>query len=113
MSQPNKIYHIAVQSVWDEAVKSGVYEGDTLRTEGFIHCSTGKQVEGTANRYYSGRTDMVLLEIDPAQVAPEIRYEGLPGRDVFPHIYGPLDTCSVVRVHPFKPAENGSFHWQE
>lgn len=105
-----RIYHIAVRDSWQQAVLSGAYEGDTLLTEGFIHCSTGQQVNGTANRYYAGRTDLILLEIDVAKVKPEIRYEAAPQGDLFPHIYGPLNCEAVTNVLEIQPNKDGQFH---
>lgn len=47
---------------------------------------------------YRGSDDVVLVEIDPALVAAEIRVENLDGGAVkFPHIYGPLAVDAVVR----------------
>ena len=69
----------------------GVYGAESLRSQGFIHCSTVEQVVQTANRFYRGRADLVLLCIDEALLESEIRYEeGEPGQQ-FPHIYGPLN----------------------
>lgn len=109
MSQNDYIYHITTQKQWEEASSIGVYSADTLSTEGFIHCSNQKQVIGTANRFYSGRSDLVLLEIDPRKLKPEIKMEGVPGGELFPHLYGELDTAAVVRVLPFQPDAEGIF----
>ncbi|MCA9886638.1 MAG: DUF952 domain-containing protein, partial [Anaerolineae bacterium] len=62
------ILHIAAVSDWEEAQVVGEYRLDTLETEGFIHCSTPQQVLGPANEFYRGRSDLVLLVIDPAQL---------------------------------------------
>ena len=63
-----------------------------------------------ADRLFRGRTGLVLLEIDAGQVRAEIRYENCEGgQEVFPHIYGPLDLDSVVRVLEFEPGDDGSF----
>ena len=43
-----------------------------------------------ANQRFRGRTDLVLLHIDPARMRSEIRYENLEGGEtLFPHVYGP------------------------
>ena len=34
------ILHICPRDAWEEALAAGVYEGDTLAADGFIHCST-------------------------------------------------------------------------
>jgi uncharacterized protein (DUF952 family) len=68
---------------------------------GFIHCSRREQVAKVASTFYRGRSDLLLLEIDPLQVGAEIRYENLEdGGELFPHLYGPLPVRAVVRVTP-------------
>jgi len=100
--------HIATRDVWDAAGE--VYRGDTLATEGFIHCSTPRQVLPVADRLFRGRTGLCLLHIDPARVAADIRYEDLLGEGQrFPHIYGPLERAAVVLCEPLAPAADGRF----
>lgn len=33
------IYHVVATADWERAQRAGVYEGDTLASEGFVHCS--------------------------------------------------------------------------
>lgn len=95
---------------WERAKREGNYEAPSLASEGFIHCSTGDQVIRTANRLFQGQTGLVLLEIDSLKVGAEIKYENCEGgEEAFPHIYGPLDPGSVVRVMALEPGEDGSF----
>ncbi|MBX0330964.1 DUF952 domain-containing protein [Oscillochloris sp. ZM17-4] len=103
------IYHIAARADWDAAQAAGQYTADSLATEGFIHCSTAAQVLGTAARFFAGRQDLLLLEIDPSRLAAELRYEeGEPGVR-FPHLYGPLELSAVVAARAFAPDEGGRF----
>ncbi len=92
MDQP-RLYHLAVAAEWDPAADA--YRGSTIgRTQaevGFVHCSTAEQVQATADRFYAGRSDVVLLTIDPALVDAEIRVEG-----GFPHVYGPVPTGAIL-----------------
>ena len=106
---PDPILHIAPRAAWARAQAAGAYRGDTLDREGFIHCSTVEQVVATADRYFRGRTDLVLLVIDPSRVEPEIRYEPAPSGERFPHIYGPLDLGAVTRSLPLEPGADGRF----
>jgi glutathione S-transferase len=102
------IYHIADERDWREAQRTGLYRvstrGRTLDEEGFIHCSRASQVAAVAGRFYAGLSGLVLLTIDPARVRAEVRHEAVPGSDeLFPHIYGPLDTDAVTRAEAFDP----------
>ena len=104
------IYHITPRTRWEAALSTGWFAADSLRTEGFIHCSTAEQVVATANRLFKGTPDLVVLCIDTDSVQAEIRYENLEGgTSLFPHVYGPLANGWVRAVHPFPPAADGSF----
>ena len=103
------IFHITTREAWSQAVGAGTYRGDTLATEGFIHCSTREQVARVANARFHGRSGLVLLCIVPEQVAPEIRYEPAEAGELFPHIYGPLNLDAVTEVVDFPPRADGSF----
>lgn len=104
----NTIFHIVPGEAWQQARSEGLYRGDTLESEGFIHCSLARQVVAVANARFRGQQGLVLLEIDAARVRSEIRYEGADG-DLFPHIYGPLNTDAVVTVYDFSPDADGQF----
>jgi uncharacterized protein (DUF952 family) len=104
------IFHITKRGEWGRAQLAGIYRTQTLASEGFIHCSRSDQVIRIANTLFRGQTGLVLLEIEPSQVRGEIRYENCEGgQEAFPHIYGPLNLDSVVRVLAFEPGEDGSF----
>src|SRR5262249_51211610 len=105
------ILHIIPREVWAQAQREGIYRAASLRQEGFIHFSLPEQVVGTANRFYTGQTDLLLLVVDPAKLRAELRYEPpleAPESAVrFPHLYGALNLDAVVRVVAFPPNADG------
>lgn len=103
------IFHITKKDVWEQAQQEGLYRGDTLDTEGFIHCSTASQVEATANNYYRARHGLVLLGISADKVEPEIRYEAASNGQDYPHLFGALNVDAVTRVIEFEPGADGRF----
>ncbi len=103
------IYHIASRQAWNDSAAEGVYRGDTLESQGFIHCSTREQVLRTAERYYPGRSGLVLLAIDEARLCAPLRYEVSTDGGLFPHLYGVLNLDAVVRVDAFEPGTDGTF----
>jgi uncharacterized protein (DUF952 family) len=95
---PRSLFHIATRADWEAA--GDTYEPAAFAHEGFIHLSTAEQVARTAARFYSGVAGLVLLEIDGAAVAGELRWEGAHG-ELFPHLYAPLPRAAVVASGPF------------
>ncbi len=102
------ILHICSRSDWQAALKRGVYQADSLSDSGFIHCSLPSQILGTANRYYSGRKDLMLVWIDPHHLKAEVRWESSDA-GVFPHVYGPINLEAVTAVLEFSPDQDGVF----
>jgi uncharacterized protein (DUF952 family) len=112
------IFHIARSEAWagrDAGVSSedqaaGSYRPEMFPVEGFVHCSRLDQVVKVADIRFRGQKGLVLLCIDTDKVTAEIRYENLEGgRELFPHIYGEINTDAVVQVAEFEPGVNGHF----
>lgn len=94
-----RIYHITSANEARAAQGSGEYAPRDFQREGFIHCSYAHQVQGVIGRRFQGRTDLVLLEIDPAQLSCKVIDENLEGgAELFPHIYGHLPMAAVVQI---------------
>lgn len=83
------------------------------RDVGFVHLSAPEQVHLPANRLYAGRTDLVLLMIDPSKLTDPVRWEpGVltdPESMLFPHLYGPLPVAAVTSVTSYLPGDDGRF----
>ncbi len=106
-----EILHITPKTSWERAVADGEYRGDTLATEGFIHCCTPEQVAGVHDRYYRGQTGLLVLKIDPGRRALPLKRESPPdSNEKFPHLYGPLNLDAVVEVVPLEHVLAG---WNE
>jgi uncharacterized protein (DUF952 family) len=107
------ILHICPRDTWEQAVADGVYEADTLATQGYLHCSTEKQVHLPATAIFRGRTDLVLLQIDEARLPVPLTWEDgdpvHPDGLQFPHLYAALPLDAVVAVHDYPPNGDGSF----
>ena len=106
------ILHLTSQVSWSAAQKAGVYTADSLKGDGFIHCSKVDQILRVANTFFYGQHGLVILVIDPDRLTSEIRWE--PGTDLatelFPHIYGPINSDAVMHVLEFEPGAEGKFH---
>ena len=112
------ILHLLSRESWVEAQANGKLVASSVATEGFAHCSTEHQMVDVANKYYSGATNMVLLNIDPMKLTSQLKFEppahldgspALPHEPLFPHIYGPINLDSVIEVINFPCRSNGEF----
>jgi len=96
------------------------YQPREFEADGFIHCT--REPEAlllVANALYRDAPgEFLVLLIDPARVAAEIKYEpplpppppGAPlaGR-LFPHIYGPLNRDAIVEIRAARRGPDGRF----
>jgi uncharacterized protein (DUF952 family) len=102
------IVHIVARRVWEQAQQAGEYRAASLATEGFIHTSRPEQVLLVANRFYRGTPDLLLLWIDPQRLLAPLCDEASDG-EIYPHIYGPLNLDSVLRVNTLAPDADGVY----
>ena len=109
------ILHILRRSEWEDARRAGSYAPPSLGNEGFIHCSTEHQVVATANLFFPGQRDLVIIVIDQSRLQSELKHEApaSTGRQrsdgLFPHLYGPLNLDAVAAVHEFPCDGDGRF----
>ncbi len=102
------VFHITEREAFAAALEAGAYTSASLRSEGFIHCSTRAQVVRSASRFFSGKSGLVLLCIDAARIAESLRYEAADG-EAFPHCYGPIPLEAIPAVIEFPCRPDGSF----
>jgi uncharacterized protein (DUF952 family) len=92
---------------WETAQNQGVYGGSEVdRRDGFIHLSASHQVRATAQKHFSGKTDLLLLSVTDEALGQSLKWEISRGGDLFPHIYGTLPLGAVSEVIPL-PLVNG------
>jgi uncharacterized protein (DUF952 family) len=109
------ILHIVRRDDWKNAIHRGEYAPASLDTEGFIHCSTAAQVVETANLFYRGQTDLMIVCVEEGHLTSQLIYEpavrvGDQGADaLFPHIYGALNLKAVSQVCEFPCDAEGRF----
>lgn len=102
------IVHLATEEAW--AAAGATYVPDGFADEGFVHCSAPHQVAAVAEERFAGRTDLVILTIDPTLLEAPVIWEDLgdEGQD-FPHVYGPIDRAAVLEARPYHPGPDGRF----
>ncbi len=93
-----KIYHIVTPEVWEHFKTEDLYYAESLKTEGFIHCSFADQLEGVLERYYSGAEKVLILEIEPEKLTAELINEPSTNDEIYPHIYGKINREAIVGI---------------
>jgi uncharacterized protein (DUF952 family) len=111
------ILHITTPLDWEKAKQQGEYTAPSLKTDGFIYCSTIKQTTDTANIFFKGQTGLILLCIDDKKLKSVCKYEDPAGGGIhdpnvgnlFPHVYGSINLSAVTKIVKFPPNKDGSF----
>lgn len=100
------LYKILPADQWDAAQAVGLFTGSAVDlTDGFIHLSTDAQMRETAARHFAGQDGLVLVGFREEDL-PNLRWEPSRGGDLFPHVYGAIDTALAVSLAPL-PLESG------
>lgn len=102
------IYKIVSVAEWRAAEAEGVFRGSAIDlADGFIHFSAPDQVEETAAKHFSGKSDLLLVAVDPAKLGAALKWEVSRGGALFPHLYAPLHMDAVIRVAPLPLGPDG------
>ena len=97
-----KIFHICLPASWQSQLGDPEYSASSLESEGFIHCSTKEQLDGTLARYFRDIPELLILEILPSAVAENLRFEPAPhSQERYPHIYGAIPKGAILHLHRF------------
>jgi len=95
------VYKIITADLWRAAEDSGVFTGAGIDlNDGFIHLSTAAQARRTAQLYFAGQNNLVLVAVDGTRLGDALKYEPSRDGDLFPHLYGPLPLTAVQWVRP-------------
>ena len=108
------IYHIACRKELNDPLNISEYEPASLKDEGFIHCSPLMKVEESANKFFNGKDELVVLCIDEKKIESKILWEDLCNSGInFPHIYGKLNKDAVVKSVRIESDDKGIFYIPE
>lgn len=104
------IFHLVKKNDWKEQKKESRYAPESLDSHGFIHCSSGDDIEGVANRLFKGEEGVLLIVINTTLIEPELKYEEDEETGTrYPHIYGPLNLDAVVDKIELATDDDGLF----
>ena len=94
-------YKVLTAEDWQAAQASGRIHTTVDRTDGFVHLSTAAQLPLILARYFSHEEQVMLIAVDPRELAEKLRIAPAAGSDRaghFPHYYGVLSVEYVNQV---------------
>jgi len=93
------IYKILPRPLWQAAQAAGRFDGAGIDiADGYIHFSTAAQAKATARLHFHGVEDLVVLAVESGALGEALKWEPSRGGQLFPHLYGALDTAHVTAV---------------
>lgn len=105
---PQHLYRLVRAPEWKDAAANGYFDGaDHDKRDGFVHLSTAEQVEGTADRFFTGMNDVLLLKLDRDRLNGDLRMEESSGGDLYPHLYGAIPLEAVLEADPVPMGPEG------
>ncbi len=102
-------YHLVPVDYWATNGKLASYTPEAFEQDGFIHCTNGTdELLTVANMFYtSDPREFTVLVLNVDSIESDVRYDD--ANEVYPHIYGPLNTSAVVGQLQVERDENGKF----
>ena len=90
------IFKVIDKEEWQKAKQSGTYGGSEKDIkDGYIHFSEEDQVEETLKKHFPNKENLVLLRVNAFKLEHLI-WEHASNGDMYPHLYSPLDTSTVL-----------------
>ena len=93
------VYKLLARDAWAQACALGRFEGAPIDLrDGFIHLSSGAQVQETARLHFRGQSDLLVVAFDAQRLGEELKWEASRGGQLFPHLYGVIDPAQALWV---------------
>ena len=101
-------YKVMERAAWETFQAAGTFTGAPVDlADGFIHFSDAHQVQGTLDKHFAGRGDLVLVAVATAALGSALVYETSRGGDLFPHLYATLPLSAVTGATPLTMGADG------
>ena len=102
-------YHLTPTEVWERQRDGPLYVPEGFEREGFIHATNGLDpLLDVANLFYvSDGRPFCVLQLDVGAIRAAVRYDD--PEELYPHIFGPLNTDAVVGTMTAHRSTEGRF----
>jgi uncharacterized protein (DUF952 family) len=107
--EANVAYHLVPVPVWEERGGAPTYVPEAYEQDGFIHTTNGLDpLLQVANMFYtSDQRPFMVLVLDTTKLTSDLRYDD--DGQIYPHIYGPLNTDAVTGTLAVDRDRDGRF----
>ncbi|MCX7571196.1 DUF952 domain-containing protein [Tumebacillus sp. DT12] len=108
----NTIYCLVPGPYWALYKDKDEYVPRDYEEEGFIHATKGDDLLARVTKrvYAAHEGELLLLVIDESRVRSEVKYEQASDGNLYPHIYGPLNTDAIAEIREMVKGVDGL--WQ-
>jgi uncharacterized protein (DUF952 family) len=104
----SKIYKILPKAEWDAARAAGAFAGSAVDlADGFIHFSGHDTAQRTAELYFKGQPDLMLLTVEADDLGEALKWEASRDGVLFPHLFGDLKVGEVIAERPLELGADG------
>ena len=93
----SKLYKILPKAEWDLARAAGAFAGSAVDlADGFIHFSGHDTAQRTAQLYFKGQADLMLLTVEADDLGEALKWEASRDGALFPHLFRDLKVDEVI-----------------
>lgn len=108
------IIYTARDIEWKKIKNKNEFFSDDYYREKFIHCSFPYQTIKVLNKHFIGEEIMLLLCINEKLLKSKYVVEDIKRRgEKFPHVYGSINSDSIIKVIKISSNLNEEFHENE
>jgi uncharacterized protein (DUF952 family) len=108
-AKPRYTFHYTPASHFEKFGPGEDYTPPQFAQEGFIHCTDGAEnmLKVVNSIYRDDPRHFLALYIDKTRVKSPIKYDD--PEEIYPHIYGPLNTDAIADKRPALRNADGAF----
>jgi uncharacterized protein (DUF952 family) len=102
------IYKVLTRDQWAAAEAGEPVQAPVDVSDGFVHFSTGVQLQETLSKWFKGQEGCVLAAFDAEEFERELKWEKSRGGDLFPHVYGIVRAGQAQALWLLEMGEDGA-----
>lgn len=102
------IYKVLTREQWAAAEAGEPVQAPVDVSDGYVHFSTGGQLQETLSKWFKGQEGCVLAAFDADEFERELKWEKSRGGQLFPHVYGLVRAGQATALWLLELGEDGA-----